>query len=293
MNVKIARIINRVLVVIACIALVFGITASNKAATSRGHDTDDVSIKIVGLEQKYNEHESPYTNGCYHVTIEYEITNNSSAGINYIQFDAIIKNKGNEDLAQITSDFGDSMSVLIDAGQSKKFKADISDNQPVENNNIQFMNLYDAKASKIHADCDIKIVMWEDGVQFTNDGPSKQANIIDATGGDVVEQDVEEDEYEDAIKDQDYSDCILPYSSSEYLTEEEVEALPYDALQYAINEIYARHGRKFVDKDVRDYFNSMPWYSGTKDDVSMNELNEFEQANIELLTEERNERDSE
>lgn len=293
MNVKIARIINRILVVIACIALVFGIMASNKAAMSRGHDADDISIKIVGLDQKYNEHESPYTNGCYHVTIEYEITNNSSTGINYIQFDAIIKNKGNEDLAQITSDFGDSMSVLIDAGQSKTFKADISDNQPVENNNIQFMNLYDAKASKIHADCDIKIVTWTDGVQFTNGSPTKQVNIIDATGGGVGEQNVEEEENEGTIEDQDYSDCILPYSSSEYLTEEEVEALPYDALQYAINEIYARHGRIFVDKDVRDYFNSMPWYSGTKDDVPMNELNKYEKANIELLSEERKERDSE
>ena len=102
----------------------------------------------------------------------------------------------------------------------------------------------------------------------------------------------EEDYYEDKIDSQDDGDYILPYSDSEYLTKEDVKSLSYDELQYAINEIYARHGRIFTDDDVKTYFNEKAWYSGTKKEVSMDELNEYEKANIEMLTSEREERDS-
>lgn len=102
----------------------------------------------------------------------------------------------------------------------------------------------------------------------------------------------EEEYYDDALEDQDYSEGILPNSSSEYITEYDAQALSYDELQYAINEIYARHGRIFTDPDVKAYFNSLSWYSGTKKDVSMNELNEYEQENIKTLTNERERRDS-
>lgn len=292
MNAKIARIVRIVLLVGACIALFFGIYSSKNAGNYRAHDPEKIVIEITDLDKKYNEQESPYTNGCYHVFVEYKITNNTSAAINYIQFDSTIKNDNEEALAQISSDYGDISAILVKAGESKSFKADLSDNQPVENNNIQFMNLYEAEASDIHADCNITSVIWEDGVQYTNNNPTESVNIIDATDGNAFDSSEEETVNNDTFSGDYSSEYILPNSSSEYITEYDAQALSYDELQYAINEIYARHGRIFTDPDVKAYFNSLSWYSGTKKDVSMNELNEFEQENIKTLTNERKSRDS-
>ena len=67
---------------------------------------------------------------------------------------------------------------------------------------------------------------------------------------------------------------ILPDSDSRYLTE-------------ARNEIYARHGRRFVDAGLQRYFDSCSWYSGTIDpaDFSDSVFNEYERANSRLIVE--------
>ena len=55
-------------------------------------------------------------------------------------------------------------------------------------------------------------------------------------------------------------------------------------IRLAINEIYARNGQDFQDKEIREYFESKKWYkpvSGKQ--VKKEELNEFEQYNIRLL----------
>ena len=58
-----------------------------------------------------------------------------------------------------------------------------------------------------------------------------------------------------------------------------------DELQMAINEIYARHHRKFVTKSIQQYFDGKGWYSGTiaaeKFDVTV--LNQYENENIALM----------
>ncbi|MCC8137573.1 MAG: YARHG domain-containing protein, partial [Clostridiales bacterium] len=57
--------------------------------------------------------------------------------------------------------------------------------------------------------------------------------------------------------------------------------------QMAINEIYARHGRRFNKESVQEYFDSMSWYTGTvdPDDFDTAVLNTYETANIALLLE--------
>ena len=58
-----------------------------------------------------------------------------------------------------------------------------------------------------------------------------------------------------------------------------------DRIQMAINEIYARHHRKFVLKEVQDYFNTKSWYSGTIEaaDFDTKVMNAYEGANINLM----------
>ena len=60
-------------------------------------------------------------------------------------------------------------------------------------------------------------------------------------------------------------------------------------LELAKNEIYARHGRRFVTEYIADYFNSKSWYQGTIDPEifdsrSRNSIfNEYEIANINKI----------
>jgi hypothetical protein len=57
------------------------------------------------------------------------------------------------------------------------------------------------------------------------------------------------------------------------------------ALRLARFEIYARHGMKFKEKDVQDYFDGQIWYTPIyepdKFDESM--LSDIEKENIEIL----------
>lgn len=81
------------------------------------------------------------------------------------------------------------------------------------------------------------------------------------------------------------SEYILPGSDSEYLTDSDVKYLNSRELELARNEIFARHGRKFADSSIQEYFNSKSWYHGTKEpeDVTYSDLNKYEQANINLI----------
>ena len=60
-----------------------------------------------------------------------------------------------------------------------------------------------------------------------------------------------------------------------------------DELQLGINEIYARHGRKFSIEKYRNYFSEKTWYNGTVEPENFDErvLNQYEQENIRKLTE--------
>ncbi len=79
---------------------------------------------------------------------------------------------------------------------------------------------------------------------------------------------------------------VFANSDSAYLSRSEVEALSRDQLNIALNEIYARHGRIFLNSTLSEYFNSQSWYtpkySPSEFDANV-EFNEYEQANLELM----------
>ena len=59
-------------------------------------------------------------------------------------------------------------------------------------------------------------------------------------------------------------------------------------VRLGLNEIYARHGRKFNDANLQEYFNSQPWYTPvyTPDEFNAIEnsvFNAYEKANVKFL----------
>ncbi len=86
------------------------------------------------------------------------------------------------------------------------------------------------------------------------------------------------------------SDYIIPNSSTAYLTESDLAGMSADDVQMAINEIYARHHRKFKMESVQSYFDKQPWYKGSIDPDDFDEnykkdvMNDYENANIDLMS---------
>ena len=79
---------------------------------------------------------------------------------------------------------------------------------------------------------------------------------------------------------------ILPYSSTEYLTEEDLDDMPLQVINYAKNELQARHGKIFLSKELDGYFSQEAWYNPkipSADFVVEKEFNEIELHNHTLL----------
>lgn len=89
-------------------------------------------------------------------------------------------------------------------------------------------------------------------------------------------------EDEEEVLSQDY---IIPDSDSKYLTDADIEGMTIREINYAKNEIYARHGRKFKSKELQNYFNSKDWYNGTiaPENFKESSLNKYEAKNASFL----------
>ncbi len=118
-------------------------------------------------------------------------------------------------------------------------------------------------------------------------GKKDEAVKILEEGQNLVEdKDVVDEMILDARNSRDTGEYILPESSSRYLTDADISGLTLQQINYAKNEIYARHGRKFQSAELQNYFNSKSWYSGTIEAADFDEsvLNDFEKKNAELLS---------
>ena len=96
------------------------------------------------------------------------------------------------------------------------------------------------------------------------------------TSAAIAETEALEDEY------------VIPGSDSRYLTDADVEGLDLDQIRFAINEIYARHGRAFQTEDLNEYFSSKSWYTPlySADEFAAIEdsvMNDYEKENIKFL----------
>lgn len=114
------------------------------------------------------------------------------------------------------------------------------------------------------------------GQQEASEKTSEVINKEDTTGNEDMGTDGavgEEAEY------------ILPESASRLLTEADLENLTQEDLRIARNEIYARHGRKFLDEGLQEYFNGKSWYNGTiePDDFKEDMLSEIERTNEDTI----------
>ena len=78
---------------------------------------------------------------------------------------------------------------------------------------------------------------------------------------------------------------LLPDANTYYISESEISWMTDNELMLARNEFYARRGRKFDTKFIRDYFKSQGWYKGKikPQNFSPMVFNKYEQANVDYI----------
>ena len=78
---------------------------------------------------------------------------------------------------------------------------------------------------------------------------------------------------------------IFADSDSRYIKKKELKDLSKDECLWALNELYARHGRIFQDENLQAHFNACSWYEGTisKEDFSENVFNHYEKKNRDTI----------
>lgn len=86
------------------------------------------------------------------------------------------------------------------------------------------------------------------------------------------------------------TDYVLPESNTRYYSQTEIDALSEHDLFIARNEIYARHGRKFDNEELKNYFASKSWYvpqyaAKEFDDFGDTKFNEYEIFNRNAIVE--------
>lgn len=124
-------------------------------------------------------------------------------------------------------------------------------------------------------------------------GSEKGSKFEDLSGVDLFAlspenqetEETETEEKETEAAEDTRSEYIFADADIRYLTQEEVDKLSLQAVCYAKNEIYARHGRKFLSTELQEYFNDKSWYQGTveAEKFSPSVFNKYESDNIQIL----------
>lgn len=82
-----------------------------------------------------------------------------------------------------------------------------------------------------------------------------------------------------------YGTYIVPDSNTRWYSRSELEYLSTYDLYLARNEIFARHGRRFVRDDLQRHFDAQGWYYGyiAPEDFDYNVLSSTEAHNVEVM----------
>lgn len=100
-----------------------------------------------------------------------------------------------------------------------------------------------------------------------------------------VQTEVGDEDEGSTYQSNDKDEYIIPDSDREYIQSSDLTKLTDEELTLARNEIYARRGRIFKNAEIREYFMSQSWYTGTiePDEFSEDMLSNLEKSNVQKI----------
>lgn len=128
------------------------------------------------------------------------------------------------------------------------------------------------------------------GVNVDSIGSSEETNKNEQSDHAVQSANQQSTTYNSATNLNSANGFVLPNSDKSYISKADLDKLSKWEIRVARNEIMARHGRKFNDQQLQDYFNGCDWYHGTMSAQDFDKsyeriLNEYEKKNAKLITE--------
>lgn len=120
-----------------------------------------------------------------------------------------------------------------------------------------------------------------------------QKTLIPVPAYNDAEENIDEDSqdtYDDNEEEYEYTEdseeFIFSDSDIRKLTRSDIQHKTKKELRIARNEIYARHGRRFRDSELQQYFDSKDWYDGTIEPEDFDDatyLSELERRNAKYI----------
>lgn len=243
----------------------------------------------VVQEPQEKDHEQEESTGLNEVIEQYEAGN-----LDYIQAKEALKKIEGEAIEgeeaekilefqeKLETDLEEQMSYLAAASDYKKIMETLQNmenawdgedetlNDLQHNYEAEYILYLDTESRKLAeaGNQNEAVNMLEEAKAFVDDSQAVENLILDIQNGVIG------------------GEYIIPYSNSRYLTESDIQNLSIREINYAKNEIYARHGRKFQSHELQTYFNSKSWYRGIIEpsDFQQSVLNDYEKKNAELLS---------
>lgn len=265
--------------------------ASSEWGADMPEHTEDVSASVNQLREKYNAIISGISNGDYEkiaiangVVAYYDegvlkaiVAANGAEGIDYNRFYYYNENQ----LFFAYYENGDAHKFYFDGDRLMRWRyyADSSDSETAVNHDLENNSEYLQWESDVSYDANMEKENWKTALRNRNTG-TQHVEYVEYP---VYVEYPQYIEYGDSyVYDDSY---MIPDSDSRYISKSELLGMTKDQLKIARNEIYARHGRKFENQTLQDYFNQCAWYYPTINSKDFKEsmLNSYEKANRDLI----------
>ncbi len=137
----------------------------------------------------------------------------------------------------------------------------------------------------VNGSSELKIT-YDTGVKIVNGDSQEVLNKAEKSTEKKPEATTEKTSEETKKNDQKKENKeIISYSSTRYLVDTDLAGMSGDDLMLARNEIFARHGRGFDDKELQDYFNRQEWYEKIYEPSEFDSglLTDVEVKNVEFI----------
>lgn len=145
------------------ILIIASIIGNSVTANKKLHSPDQVDIELVAKSQEYQENVRPYTNGCYFIYLNYEVSGDEIGVSNMSVNTTIYNKKTGEVITTLTANFEE---MNLDKGSTKTYTVTVKDNQPQKNNNVEFLTLYDISFEDLEFEHEFDYICFSDGQYY-------------------------------------------------------------------------------------------------------------------------------
>ena len=151
MNVKTAKVIRIVLLVVACITVIVGIKKSQKAAKEAATDVSKINVQITDMNCHQEQND-----GRYYIDFSFQITNKTNVDWGYLKVQTHVFDKNGTSLGTITSEFGQSKrssDLILKVGETVTKESSIAEN--ANSPGDFFMSIYESNFSDLRFESEV------------------------------------------------------------------------------------------------------------------------------------------